>query len=158
MTSTYSQTRIYQIGCSATFRSRTCPSSTSVYRRTTQRCRCQRTTSLLHCIRPDERATSYAARERTSPARPRLLKYARYALSRPLTFCFTQIMIFSMRIRLQMAMQKGVHTVRVVVRGLGAGRLAAIKGLEMGGLTVVSITDATRISNQHPRPRKVRRV
>lgn len=58
----------------------------------------------------------------------------------------------------QVAMQRGVHTVRVVIRGLGAARITAIKGLEMAGLTVVSITDATPLSNQHPRPRKVRRV
>lgn len=47
---------------------------------------------------------------------------------------------------------------RVVIRGLGAARMTSIKGLEMAGLTVVSITDATPISNQYPRPRKVRRV
>lgn len=51
-----------------------------------------------------------------------------------------------------------MHTVRVVVRGLGPGRASSIKGLEMGGLTVVSITDATRVSDNPPRPRKARRV
>lgn len=55
-------------------------------------------------------------------------------------------------------MQRGMQTVRVVVRGLGPGRTSAIKGLQMGGLNIVSITDATRVSDNPPRPRKARRV
>lgn len=39
----------------------------------------------------------------------------------------------------------GMKTVRVTVRGLGPGRMAAIKGLTMGGMDVVSITDRTPV-------------
>ncbi|KAM5291341.1 small ribosomal subunit protein uS11m isoform 1-T1 [Glossophaga mutica] len=53
---------------------------------------------------------------------------------------------------------KGVTHVRVVVKGLGPGRLAAIKGLTMGGLEVISITDNTPIPHNGCRPRKVRRL
>ncbi|XP_014207246.1 28S ribosomal protein S11, mitochondrial [Copidosoma floridanum] len=52
----------------------------------------------------------------------------------------------------------GVRTVRVRVQGLGPGRMAAIKGLQLAGLEVVSITDNTHVSWDPPRPRKVRRV
>ncbi|XP_037000952.2 28S ribosomal protein S11, mitochondrial [Artibeus jamaicensis] len=53
---------------------------------------------------------------------------------------------------------KGVTHVRVVVKGLGPGRLAAIKGLTMGGLEVISITDNTPIPHNGCRPRKARRL
>ncbi|CAG9796887.1 unnamed protein product [Diatraea saccharalis] len=56
------------------------------------------------------------------------------------------------------AIDRGFKTVRVKVRGLGPGRLAAVKGLQMGGLDIVSITDNTRVSWNPPRPRKVRRL
>ncbi|CAG9132431.1 hypothetical protein JYU34_003881 [Plutella xylostella] len=56
------------------------------------------------------------------------------------------------------AIDKGFRTVRVKVRGLGPGRLAAIKGLQMGGLDIVSITDTTRVSWNPPRPRKAKRL
>jgi len=60
--------------------------------------------------------------------------------------------------------QSKVTHVRVVVNGLGPGRLSAIEGLVMGGLNVVSITDNTKTfgldpgQGPGPRPRKVRRV
>lgn len=53
---------------------------------------------------------------------------------------------------------KGVTFVRVVVKGLGPGRLSAIKGLSMGGLEVVSITDNTPVPHNGCRPRKARRM
>nr|XP_056722110.1 28S ribosomal protein S11, mitochondrial [Euleptes europaea] len=56
------------------------------------------------------------------------------------------------------ARAKGVSHVRVVVKGLGPGRLAAIKGLTMGGMEVISITDNTPIPHNGCRPRKVRRL
>ncbi|XP_071344392.1 small ribosomal subunit protein uS11m [Trachinotus anak] len=56
------------------------------------------------------------------------------------------------------ATAKGVTFVRVVVRGLGPGRLSAIKGLTMGGLEVVSITDNTPVPHNGCRPRKARRT
>uniref|UniRef100_A0A3Q2FVA8 Small ribosomal subunit protein uS11m n=1 Tax=Cyprinodon variegatus TaxID=28743 RepID=A0A3Q2FVA8_CYPVA len=56
------------------------------------------------------------------------------------------------------ATAKGVTFVRVVVKGLGPGRLSAIKGLTMGGLQVVSITDNTPVPHNGCRPRKARRM
>ncbi|KAG5263863.1 hypothetical protein AALO_G00269470 [Alosa alosa] len=56
------------------------------------------------------------------------------------------------------AQAKGVTFVRVVVKGLGPGRLSAIKGLTMGGLEVVSITDNTPVPHNGCRPRKARRM
>ncbi|XP_077793921.1 small ribosomal subunit protein uS11m isoform X2 [Macaca mulatta] len=56
------------------------------------------------------------------------------------------------------ATQKGVTHIRVVVKGLGPGRLSAIHGLTMGGLEVISITDNTPIPHNGCRPRKARRL
>ncbi|XP_074522633.1 small ribosomal subunit protein uS11m [Halichoeres trimaculatus] len=56
------------------------------------------------------------------------------------------------------AAAKGVTFVRVVIKGLGPGRLPAIKGLTMGGLEVVSITDNTPVPHNGCRPRKARRT
>nr|XP_036399928.1 28S ribosomal protein S11, mitochondrial isoform X1 [Megalops cyprinoides] len=56
------------------------------------------------------------------------------------------------------AQAKGVTFVRVLVKGLGPGRLPAIKGLTMGGLEVVSITDNTPVPHNGCRPRKARRM
>ncbi|XP_030911748.1 28S ribosomal protein S11, mitochondrial [Geospiza fortis] len=53
---------------------------------------------------------------------------------------------------------KGVLHVRVMVKGLGPGRKAAIKGLTMGGLEIISITDNTPVPHNGCRPRKARRV
>ncbi|EDW58917.2 uncharacterized protein mRpS11 [Drosophila virilis] len=54
------------------------------------------------------------------------------------------------------AVELGWKTIRVKVRGLGPGRMSAIKGLQMGGLNIVSITDNTPVSWNPPRPRKQR--
>ncbi|XP_051234988.1 28S ribosomal protein S11, mitochondrial [Dicentrarchus labrax] len=56
------------------------------------------------------------------------------------------------------AKAKGVEFVRVLVKGLGPGRLPAIKGLAMAGLNVVSITDNTPVPHNGCRPRKARRM
>ncbi|CAH1639384.1 unnamed protein product [Spodoptera littoralis] len=56
------------------------------------------------------------------------------------------------------AIDRGFKTIRVRVQGLGPGRLAAVKGLQMGGLDIVSITDNTHVSWNPPRPRKARRL
>ncbi|XP_072321207.1 small ribosomal subunit protein uS11m [Eucyclogobius newberryi] len=56
------------------------------------------------------------------------------------------------------ATAKGVSYVRVVVKGIGPGRQSAIKGLTMGGLEVVSITDNTPVPHNGCRPRKARRT
>ncbi|XP_072947404.1 small ribosomal subunit protein uS11 [Epargyreus clarus] len=56
------------------------------------------------------------------------------------------------------AIARGFRTIRVRVKGLGPGRLSAVKGLQMGGLNIVSVTDNTHISWNPPRPRKARRL
>ncbi|CAG9813545.1 unnamed protein product [Phaedon cochleariae] len=56
------------------------------------------------------------------------------------------------------AVENGYKTVRLTVRGLGPGRMAAIKGLQISGLEIVSITDNTRVSWNPPRPRKQRKL
>jgi hypothetical protein len=43
------------------------------------------------------------------------------------------------------AQTKGVPAVRVLLKGLGAGRMTAVKGLQMGGLEIVSVTDTTPV-------------
>ncbi|XP_035226980.1 28S ribosomal protein S11, mitochondrial-like isoform X2 [Stegodyphus dumicola] len=60
---------------------------------------------------------------------------------------------FSTRIK-----RKGFDQVRVAIKGLGPGRMAAIKGLEMGGLNIISITDRTPYVIGGNRPRKAKRL
>ncbi|XP_076653330.1 mitochondrial ribosomal protein S11 [Halictus rubicundus] len=55
-------------------------------------------------------------------------------------------------------MEKGIKTIRLRIQGIGAGRAAAIKGLQLAGVEIVSITDDTRVSWCPPRPRKQRRI
>ncbi|KAJ6636998.1 28S ribosomal protein S11, mitochondrial [Pseudolycoriella hygida] len=54
--------------------------------------------------------------------------------------------------------ERGVKNVRITVRGLGPGRMSALKGIQMSGLNVVSVTDTTPVSWNPPRPRKARRL
>lgn len=50
--------------------------------------------------------------------------------------------------------------VRAVIKGIGPGRKSAVRGLVLGGLNVVSITDRTPITVEglSQRPRKIRRI
>ena len=56
------------------------------------------------------------------------------------------------------AMERGLNKVAVFVRGPGAGRESAIRGLAAAGLGVSSIKDITPIPHNGCRPRKRRRV
>uniref|UniRef100_A0A0K8TSA4 Putative mitochondrial ribosomal protein s11 n=1 Tax=Tabanus bromius TaxID=304241 RepID=A0A0K8TSA4_TABBR len=56
------------------------------------------------------------------------------------------------------AIERGMKMVRVTVRGLGPGRMSAIKGLQMGGMNIVSVTDTTPVSPNPPRPRKQKKL
>lgn len=58
----------------------------------------------------------------------------------------------------QRAIERGIKQVRIQVRGIGPGRMSAIKGLQMSGLQIVSISDNTPVSWTPPRPRKQRRL
>ena len=56
------------------------------------------------------------------------------------------------------ALDAGMKTLEVFVRGPGAGREAAIRALEATGLNVTAITDVTPIPHNGCRPPKRRRV
>ncbi|MBQ2819753.1 MAG: 30S ribosomal protein S11 [Clostridia bacterium] len=56
------------------------------------------------------------------------------------------------------AMEHGLKTVEVYVRGPGQGREAAIRALQAAGLEVVMIKDVTPIPHNGCRPPKRRRV
>ncbi len=56
------------------------------------------------------------------------------------------------------AMENGMRSVEVFVKGPGAGREAAIRSLQANGLQVVAITDVTPIPHNGCRPPKRRRV
>ncbi len=56
------------------------------------------------------------------------------------------------------AMEHGLRTVEVFVKGPGAGREAAIRALQAAGLEVNSIKDVTPIPHNGCRPPKRRRV
>ncbi len=56
------------------------------------------------------------------------------------------------------AMDHGMQTVEVYVRGAGAGREAAIRSLQGAGLTVTAIRDVTPIPHNGCRAPKRRRV
>ncbi|MEM9494390.1 MAG: 30S ribosomal protein S11 [Pseudomonadota bacterium] len=56
------------------------------------------------------------------------------------------------------AMEHGLKTVNVEVRGPGSGRESALRALQSVGLTVQMIRDVTPIPHNGARPRKRRRV
>ncbi|MGV6803911.1 MAG: 30S ribosomal protein S11 [Ruegeria sp.] len=56
------------------------------------------------------------------------------------------------------AMEHGLKTVDVLVRGPGSGRESALRALQAAGLTVMNIRDVTPIPHNGVRPRKRRRV
>ncbi|HET6317833.1 MAG TPA: 30S ribosomal protein S11, partial [Chloroflexota bacterium] len=56
------------------------------------------------------------------------------------------------------AMDNGMRSVEVFVKGPGTGREAAIRSLQAAGMQVVAITDVTPIPHNGARPPKRRRV
>ncbi len=56
------------------------------------------------------------------------------------------------------AMEHGLKSIEVFVKGPGAGREAAIRSLQSSGLEVTAITDMTPIPHNGCRPPKRRRV
>lgn len=56
------------------------------------------------------------------------------------------------------AMEHGVKTLEVNVRGAGSGRESALRALQAAGFTVMSIRDVTPIPHNGCRPPKRRRV
>jgi len=56
------------------------------------------------------------------------------------------------------AMDHGVRSVQVQVKGPGSGREAAIRALQVAGLKIISIRDVTPMPHNGCRPPKRRRV
>ena len=56
------------------------------------------------------------------------------------------------------AMEHGMKTLEVEVRGPGSGRESALRALQAVGFTITSIRDVTSIPHNGCRPRKRRRV
>jgi small subunit ribosomal protein S11 len=56
------------------------------------------------------------------------------------------------------AMEHGVKTLEVNVRGPGSGRESALRALQAAGFTITSIRDVTPIPHNGCRPPKRRRV
>jgi len=56
------------------------------------------------------------------------------------------------------AMEHGLRQIEVFVKGPGSGREAAIRALQVAGLTITAITDVTPIPHNGCRPPKRRRV
>ncbi len=56
------------------------------------------------------------------------------------------------------AVENGVRTVSVLIRGPGSGRESALRALSIGGLKITTIRDVTPIPHNGCRPPKRRRV
>lgn len=56
------------------------------------------------------------------------------------------------------AMEKGVQTVEVYIKGPGSGRDSALRAIKSAGLSISVISDITPMPHNGPRPRKKRRV
>ncbi|MEO0329349.1 MAG: 30S ribosomal protein S11 [Pseudomonadota bacterium] len=56
------------------------------------------------------------------------------------------------------AMDHGMKTLEVEVRGPGSGRESALRALQAAGFTITSIRDVTTIPHNGCRPKKKRRV
>ena len=56
------------------------------------------------------------------------------------------------------AMEHGMKTIEVMVKGPGTGRESALRALQSTGFTITSIKDVTPIPHNGCRPRKRRRV
>lgn len=56
------------------------------------------------------------------------------------------------------AIENGLREVEVFVKGPGAGRDAALRGLKSAGLSITLIADVTPIPHNGVRPKKKRRV
>lgn len=56
------------------------------------------------------------------------------------------------------AVEKGLKTVDVFVKGPGSGRDSALRAIRSGGLSISLISDITPIPHNGPRPKKKRRI
>jgi small subunit ribosomal protein S11 len=58
----------------------------------------------------------------------------------------------------KIAVSHGMKEIEVTLKGPGAGRESAVRGLQSTGLTITSIKDETPVPHNGCRPRKRRRV
>lgn len=58
----------------------------------------------------------------------------------------------------QIARNKGMEKVEILIQGVGSGRDSALRALGSKGFQISSIRDITPIPHNGPQPRKVRRV
>lgn len=56
------------------------------------------------------------------------------------------------------AVEKGLKTVEVYIKGPGSGRDASLRAIKSGGLSISMIADTTPIPHNGPRAKKKRRV
>jgi small subunit ribosomal protein S11 len=56
------------------------------------------------------------------------------------------------------AMEHGMRTIEIEVRGPGSGRESALRALQAVGLTITAVRDVTPVPHNGCRPRKRRRV
>ncbi len=56
------------------------------------------------------------------------------------------------------ASQAGVKEVKVIVKGVGSGREAAIRSFAAFGMDITSIEDQTPVPHNGPKPKKPRRI
>ncbi len=56
------------------------------------------------------------------------------------------------------AQAMGMKEVGVIIKGVGAGREAAVRGFTSKGIDITSIKDATPVPHNGPKPKKPRRV
>lgn len=56
------------------------------------------------------------------------------------------------------ASQAGLQDVKVIVKGVGSGREAAIRSFAAFGINITSIEDQTPVPHNGPKPKKPRRV
>jgi small subunit ribosomal protein S11 len=56
------------------------------------------------------------------------------------------------------AVEKGLRTVEVYVKGPGAGRDSALRAIKSGGLSISLISDITPVPHNGPRAKKKRRI
>lgn len=56
------------------------------------------------------------------------------------------------------ALEKGVRSVDVYIKGPGAGRDAALRAIKSAGLSILMIADVTPIPHNGPRAEKKRRI
>jgi small subunit ribosomal protein S11 len=59
---------------------------------------------------------------------------------------------------MEQAKQFGLEEVSIIVKGIGSGRDAAIRGISAAGVTITSIRDITPIPHNGVRPKRRRRI